>query len=99
MKMGAGIFWGIILILIGLGIVIRVVFNIDFPVFKFLVAIFFIFLGLRMMFGSFGIVNFHVDSKNDVFFGEKIGEPLDASPDVSSHPGPGIVFVQVVKSS
>lgn len=70
MKMGAGIFWGIILIIIGLGIVIRVVFNIDFPVFKFLVALFFIYLGLRIMFGSFGIFNFKV-GKADIVFNEK----------------------------
>ena len=68
--MGAGIVWGIILILIGLGIVIRVVFNIDFPVFKFLVALFFIFIGLRIMFGSFGIVNFNFN-RNDIIFNEK----------------------------
>ncbi len=78
MKMGAGIFWGIILILIGLGIVIRVVFNVDFPVFKFIIAIFFIFLGLRMMFGSFGIFHFNF-KKNDIVFNEKFvrGNPED----------------------
>ena len=38
MKMGAALFWGLLLILIGLGIVIRVVFNINFPVVKFVIA-------------------------------------------------------------
>jgi len=70
MKMGAGVFWGVILILVGLGIVIRVVFNIDFPIFKFLVALFFIYIGLRIMFGSFGLFHFKVD-KNDIVFNEK----------------------------
>lgn len=71
--MGAGIFWGIVLIIIGLGIVIRVVFNIDFPVFKFLVALFFIFLGIRIMFGSFGLFHFNYHSgKGDIIFNERV---------------------------
>ena len=78
MKMGAGIIWGTILIIIGLGIVIRVVFNIDFPVFKFLFALFFIFIGIRMMVGSFGLVNLNF-KKNDIVFGEKHikGNPVE----------------------
>jgi len=50
--MGAGLFWGLILILIGIGIVIRVVFNIDFPVVKFLIAFFFIFIGIKILGGT-----------------------------------------------
>ena len=68
--MSTGIILGIIFIIIGLGIVIRVVFNIDFPVFKFLFALFFIYIGLRIMFGNLGFFHFNV-SKNDVVFNEK----------------------------
>ena len=51
--MGAGVFWGALLILIGLALIIRFVFNVDFPVFKVLLAMFFIYIGIRILFGSF----------------------------------------------
>jgi predicted membrane protein len=68
MKMGAGLFWGLILILIGIGIVIRVVFNIDFPVVKFLIAFFFIFIGIKILVGNFDFRKGHGD--NTTIFGE-----------------------------
>ncbi|MDA3953567.1 MAG: LiaF-related protein [Bacteroidales bacterium] len=61
--MGAGLFWGILLILIGLGIVIRVVFNINFPVVKFVIAFFFILIGIKILFGSFNF--WHCNSGGD----------------------------------
>ena len=70
MKMGAGVFWGALLILIGLALILRFVFNIDFPVVKVLFALFFIYLGLRILFGSFGL--FRIETgPNDVLFSEK----------------------------
>jgi hypothetical protein len=70
MKMGAAIFWGSILIIIGIALLIKVVFNVDFPIFKILVAFFFFFVGIRILLGSFGVFNFHT-GPNDVFFGER----------------------------
>jgi predicted membrane protein len=70
MKMGAGVFWGALLILIGLALIIRFVFNVDFPVFKVLFALFFIYIGLRILFGSFGLFRFET-GPNDVLFTEK----------------------------
>lgn len=70
MKMGAGVFWGALLILIGLALIIRFVFNIDFPVFKVLFAMLFIYIGLRILFGSFGFFRFET-GPNDVFFAER----------------------------
>lgn len=67
--MGA-LFWGLLLIILGLSMVLRIVFNIDFPVFKVLVAFIFIYIGLRMLFGSFGIVSLK-GGKYDTFFSEK----------------------------
>jgi len=69
MKMGTGIFLGILLILIGLGLVIKVVFNVEFPIFKFIIAFFFIYIGLRILFGSYDIFHFRT-GKNDVIFSE-----------------------------
>ena len=68
--MGAGVFWGAVLIFIGLALIIRFVFNVDFPVFKVLIAGFFIYLGLRILFGSFGLFHFET-GPDDVLFSEK----------------------------
>lgn len=68
--MGAGIFWGIVLILIGLGLVIKIVFNIDFPIFRFIVAFFFILLGIKMLIGDFGVLKHH-HRHGDVIFNER----------------------------
>lgn len=67
MKMGAGIFWGMLLILIGLGVVIRVVFNIDFPLIKFIIAFFFIFIGIKILLGNFGSWHGKVDENTTIF--------------------------------
>ena len=68
--MGAGLFWGVLLIIIGLGIVIRVVFNIDFPIFKFLIAFFFIYIGIKILFGK---KLFNSDFKEtDIVFSEQV---------------------------
>jgi hypothetical protein len=52
MKMSSSIFWGIILILIGLSLILKVAFNVDFPFFKFLIALFLIYLGIRVFIGK-----------------------------------------------
>jgi predicted membrane protein len=50
--MGSGIFWGLLLILIGIIIIIKVVFRVDIPVFRLLFALLFIYIGLRILFGG-----------------------------------------------
>lgn len=72
MKMGTGIFWGILLILIGLGIVIRVVFNIDFPLMKFIIAFFFIFIGVKIIFGNFNVFDKRSGEKTTIFSESRI---------------------------
>lgn len=70
--MGSGIFWGVVLIIIGLSLIIKIVFNIDFPIFKLLIAFFFIYLGVRILIGpSFKPLNKGEDKYN-IIFGEKI---------------------------
>jgi predicted membrane protein len=70
MKMGSSLFWGVILIIIGLSLVVKVAFNIEFPIFKIIVAFIFIYIGLKIMLGgNFRTFhNFH--NRNDVVFGE-----------------------------
>ena len=72
MKMGAGLFWGILLILIGIGIVIRVVFNINFPIVKFVIAFFFIFIGIKLLVGNFNITGNNSDGETTIFSESKI---------------------------
>ncbi len=49
--MGAGLFWGAFLLLLGIALIIKVVFNIDFPVFKVLFGLFLILIGFKVLFG------------------------------------------------
>jgi len=67
--MGSSLFWGILLILIGLSLVVKIVFNIDFPIFKILVAFVFIYFGLRIILGD-GFKPFKHRSDHEVVFGE-----------------------------
>lgn len=67
MKMGIGLFWGIILIVIGFSIVFKVIFDIN--VFRIIIAIFFILIGIKILVGKSA---FHYSSKdNDVVFNDK----------------------------
>ncbi|MGM0504252.1 MAG: YitT family protein, partial [Bacteroidota bacterium] len=70
--MGAGLFWGILLILIGLGIVIRVVFNIDFPLIKFIIAFFFIFIGIKILIGNYSFSHAEADEDTTIFSESKV---------------------------
>lgn len=71
MKMSATLIIGIILILLGLSALLKVVFNIDFPLFKIAFAGLFIFIGIRLLTG--GTFNFRCEGKdeNSVIFGER----------------------------
>jgi predicted membrane protein len=77
MKMGAGLFWGIILIIIGLSIIFRMIF--DISVFRIIIAVLLILLGLRVLIGKPDIGSSH--DANQVVFGEKNvqSEPVDNS--------------------
>ena len=67
MKMGAGLFWGAFLLLLGVALIIKVVFNVDFPVFKVLVGIFLVLLGLKVLFGRTIFAERHFDAEDTVF--------------------------------
>jgi predicted membrane protein len=69
MKMGPGTFWGLLLILIGAALIIKVLFHIEIPVFKVVIAAFFILIGLKILFGNFHFHKFR-NNGNDVIFGE-----------------------------
>jgi len=67
--MGFGIFIGILLILVGIAIIIRVVFNIDIPVFKLFIALLLLYIGIRLLSGDFSPRHIHA-GENAVIFGE-----------------------------
>jgi predicted membrane protein len=67
MKMGTGLFWGAFLLLLGIALIIKVVFNVDFPVFKVLVGIFLDLLGLKVLFGRVLIPSHHFDPEDTIF--------------------------------
>jgi len=69
MKMGflfSGVFWGVVVIIIGISIIFKTVFKIDIPVFRIIIALIFIYAGIKIITGGFG----KPAIKNGVFFGE-----------------------------
>jgi predicted membrane protein len=48
----SGIFWGIILILLGLSVILNIVFNIHLPFFRILFSLIIIYFGLRLLVGG-----------------------------------------------
>jgi hypothetical protein len=72
MKMGHALFWGILLIVLGMSLIIRIVFNVDFPIFKIFIAFVLIYFGIKILFGSFGTkINFHRNDEKEILFGER----------------------------
>ena len=47
----SGVFWGTMLILLGISIILKVVFNISIPFFRLFFAFFFVYLGLQILIG------------------------------------------------
>lgn len=69
MKMGfltSGIFWGILLVLIGLSIILKLIFGINFPVFRVVIALALIYWGVVLMSG----ISFKNRASSSVVFGE-----------------------------
>jgi predicted membrane protein len=67
MKMGAGLFWGIILIVIGLSIIFRVFF--DISIMRIVFAVVIILIGIKILVGKPKFFSSH--DENQVLFGER----------------------------
>lgn len=65
--MGAGIFWGAFLLLLGISLIIKVVFQVEFPVFKVAFGICLVLLGIKVLFGRFIIPSHHFEKEETVF--------------------------------
>jgi predicted membrane protein len=77
MKMSVGLFWGIVLILVGLSLIVKIVFNIDFSIMRILFAFLFIYLGIRIFIGKdFSLFNNHQEG-NNVIFSERSFKDVD----------------------
>jgi|SRR5690554_2187634 len=50
--LSSGVFWGLILVLIGLSIIVRIVFNVDIPVFRVVIGLLLIYFGFQVIFGG-----------------------------------------------
>ena len=65
MKMAPGLFFGALLVVIGLAVIFRVIFNVN--IFGVLFAIFLIFVGVSMLVGRPWMFHGHRDEKNTIF--------------------------------
>jgi predicted membrane protein len=76
MKMAPGLFWGVLLVLIGLAIIFRVVFHIN--LFGVLFAVFLIFLGISLLVGKSWMFQ-HKKGERNVMFEDRtvIEQPRD----------------------
>lgn len=52
--LSSGLFWGVLLILLGLSVILKAVFHIDLPLFRILFAVLLIYLGVRVLVGERG---------------------------------------------
>lgn len=59
-----GIFWGVFFVLLGVTFFLKVFFDINIPVFRIFFALFFLFLGVRLLTGGWG----HHEPKNSAMF-------------------------------
>lgn len=67
----SGLFWGSFLIVIGLSIILKATFNISIPVVRIFFALFFVYLGISIITGGFGLKN------NAIFSDIKITNPVN----------------------
>jgi predicted membrane protein len=67
MKMGMTMIWGILFLFIGAALIAKVVFKIDIPIFKVILALFFIFIGIRILVGNFGGCTTRINTSNAIF--------------------------------
>jgi predicted membrane protein len=69
--MSFGIIFGILIILFGVSIIVNVIFHVHIPVFKIALAVFFIWLGIKMLVGgSWSCHRHNVADSNNVIFGD-----------------------------
>ncbi len=63
-----GVFWGIVLIIFGLSVILKAIFHIEIPIFKIFIAFIFIYIGIKILIGD-KIVK-PTKSNKDIVFSE-----------------------------
>lgn len=48
----SGVFWGVVLVLIGISVIINVVFHVHIPVFRIIIALILIYMGIKVLLGN-----------------------------------------------
>lgn len=89
MKMGNGLIWGGFLLLLGIALIIKVVFNVDFPIFKVLVGLFIIAIGLKVLLGRTAFPHGNI-GPNDTMFNERVYDDPENGKDYSVIFGKGV---------
>ena len=75
--MNWSIFLGVLLVLFGISLIVKVVFNIDMPVVRVVIALFLIYLGVRLFIGKdFGLISHH-DNENTIVFGHRTIDKIE----------------------
>jgi predicted membrane protein len=73
MKMAPAVFWGILLVIIGLSIIFRILFDIN--LFRVLLGVILILIGIKILVGNKGIFNFGPVKGDVIFSSRTISEP------------------------
>ena len=68
----SGLFWGIIVIIIGISIILNSIFHLDIPIFKIVASLFFIYLGISIITNS--SIN-KSDTKSTIFAESETQKP------------------------
>ncbi|MEX0987916.1 MAG: LiaF domain-containing protein [Bacteroidales bacterium] len=87
--MGAGLFWGALLLMLGIALIIKVVFNVDFPVVKILVGLFFVAIGIKILFGRVLIPEGRI-GPDETMFNERIYDHPESGKEYSVIFGKGV---------
>lgn len=90
MKMGclfcSGMFWGVLLILLGISMILKVLFNITIPIFRIAFALLLIYLGVKILLGH------SIERrKNTVFFNDSKIEYTESSDEYNVLFGKGVI--------
>lgn len=67
-KKGGNVFWGVLFIVVGVVLLINYAFGIHLPLLRILISVGIIYIGFKMLFGSFGVELNKVASSNKTVF-------------------------------
>lgn len=89
--MNWSILLGVLLVLFGIGLILKVIFNIDIPLARITVALFLIYLGIRLFVGKdVGFISRH-GNENNVVFGQRTFNQITDDTEYNVVFGKGII--------